>query len=546
MLRMAMIAAAGLMAAAAPLAAAEVAVDSSITEIVVYPQGATVTRIVPFTLPAGSSVLVIDGLPAGIDAGSVRVEGSADAGLEVRSVEASEPQLKDDASPDRVALEDEITALRDRLAELGDRLTALQGQRSFIDNLVNAGPTGFGELLGQTGGGIDQWSAAWNMVREGLAAVQAEMRGVTLEQRTVSEDIAELERQLADLPPEIARFALRIEVEAAAPAEGSFRISYRVGSASWVPAYDATLTTGSAEEEPRLHLVRRAEITQQTGEDWTDAMMTLSTTRPGGGTAAPTLGANQLREGGGDDAFRLGGFASESLGVSGGAPPAPGQVSAQEQEAVADFGDFRADYIIPTPVTVTSGGGTRSVRLATEEMPARLFAQATPRLSEQAYLTAAFTASPDAPILSGAVNLFRDDAYVGTGRFGFTNPGEEVELGFGPDDQVRVTFTLQSREAGQQGLITRYDTDERHYLITVENRHSRSLEITVIDRQPYSEDERITVERLPETTPPTEEDLDGMRGVLAWTYEHAAGETREISNAYRASWPSDIFIGGIE
>jgi uncharacterized protein (TIGR02231 family) len=217
-----------------------------------------------------------------------------------------------------------------------------------------------------------------------------------------------------------------------------------------------------------------------------------------------------------------------------------------QQQAIADFGDFRANFIIPGPVSVVSGGGVRSVRLATDTAEARLFATATPRIAEQAFLTAAFTLESQAPLLAGNANLFRDGSYVGMGRVAFANPGAEVELGFGPDDQVRVAFTLLSRESGQRGLITRVSTDERHYEITVDNLHTRPMEITIIDRVPVAEDERIIVERLGDTTEPTETDVDGTRGVLAWTYDYEAGETRTINNGYLVTWPSDLDITGLD
>ncbi len=48
----------------------------------------------------------------------------------------------------------------------------------------------------------------------------------------------------------------------------------------------------------KVELVRRASVTQRTGEDWSDVALTLSTTRVAGGTGAPEVGtlALNLRE----------------------------------------------------------------------------------------------------------------------------------------------------------------------------------------------------------------------------------------------------------
>jgi uncharacterized protein (TIGR02231 family) len=208
-------------------------------------------------------------------------------------------------------------------------------------------------------------------------------------------------------------------------------------------------------------------------------------------------------------------------------------------EAKADFGNFRADYIIEGPVTVTTDTGERSLRIATEEADAHISIVSTPRISAEAYLQAEFTLESGAALLAGAVSLFRDGAYVGSDSVAFTNPGDEVDFGFGADDQVKVTLTEISRQTGTQGFLSSTGTDERRYQIEVENLHAIPVEITIYDRVPYSENEQITVRRLPTATAPSEEDFEDRRGVLAWTYTYAADETRTINNDYLVSWPSN-------
>jgi uncharacterized protein (TIGR02231 family) len=207
--------------------------------------------------------------------------------------------------------------------------------------------------------------------------------------------------------------------------------------------------------------------------------------------------------------------------------------------AKADFGNFRADYIIEGPVTVTTDAGERSLRIFSEAVDAHVSVVSTPRVSAEAYLQAAFTLESGAAVLPGTVSLFRDGAYVGSDSVAFTNPGEEIDLGFGADDQVKVTLTEISRQTGTQGFLSSTGTDERRYQIEVVNNHGIPVEITIYDRVPYSENEQIVVRRLQSATMPTEENVEDRRGVLAWTYTYAAGETRTINNDFVVSWPSN-------
>src|SRR5262249_36845893 len=156
-------------------------------------------------------------------------------------------------------------------------------------------------------------------------------------------------------------------------------------------------------------------------------------------------------------------------------------------------------------------------RIASEDLDATLEVRAVPALSPFAYLHARFTTPAGAPLLAGHMSLFRDGSYVGLGEVAFTNAGARLDLGFGSDDRIKVTRTALARETGETGILSTRKTDQRRFRITVENLHAQAIGVTVLDRIPYAEDDRITIERLAETTPPTAENVDDRRGVVAWT-----------------------------
>lgn len=526
-----------LMAAALPAAAQDVAVATTIEAVTVYPQGALVTRHLPFSLPAGSATLLVPDLPVGIDTGSIRIEGVTGGGLEIRSVETRQADAEPDSDPERVSLLDQIRTVEDQLAVLDDQSRAAEGQKSFIDNLIAEAPTGFAELLA-AGNGVASWQSGIQAIGTALAEVNETLRQIELQRRDLDEALADLHEALKALPAPRPHIEVRIEVGAAAAAEGVLSLAYAVGAASWQPAYDAFLNTGDDGGAPGVELVRKAEVQQATGEDWSEVAMVLSTARPSGGVKAPELSGTLVT------------FQQFYPSAPSAAPLARDMVAAQEMaggadgrfdfdEAKADFGNFRADYIIEGPVTIATDTGERSLRIASDAADAHISIVSTPRISAEAYLQASFTLESAAAVLGGPVSLFRDGAYVGTDTVAFTNPGEELDLGFGADDQVKVTLTEISRQTGTQGFLSSTGTDERRYQIEVVNNHGIPVEIAIYDRVPYSENEQIVVRRLPSATAPTEEDVEDRRGVLAWTYTYAAGETRTINNDFVVSWPSN-------
>lgn len=552
MKRMALMALSGLAAAASPAMADDIPIEAPIEAVTVYPQGAAITREGPVTLPAGTNVIILDDLPLGIDTSSIRVGGLANGTAQIQSVSVRRGEIDTEESPEREALIQRLEDLRDDLQELEIERAGAEGIRQFINNLIQAGPAGLAELLGAGGedAGIDLWRDAWDTIADGIHRVEYTLFDLDRWARDIEEEIEEVLDELSKLPTEPPHLEILIETAAAVDTDLVLEVTYRINNAGWAPAYDVTLTTGTEDDDPTVEVVRRAEIYQNTGEDWTEVALTLSTTRPSGGTEAPTVGAATIG-------------LYENNRLAGGVAPAPALMAPAdteemadgvgvlamevgEQQAIADFGDFRADYVIPTPVSIETGAGERSVRIATDEAEARLFVEVAPRFTEEAFLTAAFTLESEAPMLAGEANLFRDDAYVGAGRIAFAGPGAEIEIGFGVDDQVHATWTLADRNRGERGLLSRVTFDEREYLATIINNHTREIEITVVDRVPIADDERITVERLSQMTEPTEEEYGGRRGVVAWTYTYEPGETREIVNAYVMTWPADLNVYGAE
>ena len=86
-----------------------------------------------------------------------------------------------------------------------------------------------------------------------------------------------------------------INLDAARETEGAFKLRYRVASAGWSPFYDARLETSEKGKSGKIEIVRRADVVQSTGEDWTDVALTLSTARTLGATEAPFLAEHELQ-----------------------------------------------------------------------------------------------------------------------------------------------------------------------------------------------------------------------------------------------------------
>jgi uncharacterized protein (TIGR02231 family) len=531
-----------------PAVAGEIDVRSAIDAVTVYPDGATVIRHITVDLPAGETTLIARDFPPGLDAASLRVEGESATRIVIGAIDARAPRPERPASAPEI--EKRIETLQDERGALDDRIAAAAARKKFAERFAQNAPAGLGDK-GEARP-LAEWRAAFAAVADEIATADGAIREAKLRQREIERELIQLNGQLIANPAR--KMEVRIDLAADAGARATFRVSYAVRGARWVPHYDARLDTGTRERKPALELIRRAEILQQTGEDWNDVALTVSTVRTAKGGSAPELRPLIVRypeparvsSGKVSDRVvlreetRLDRMATPyaELAAAPTAPAAP-PMPAQERETVAETGGFQAVFRVPGRVSASTNEGAKSFRIATAKIAPELFVRATPALDETAYLEAMFKQAEDAPLLPGRVAIYRDGIFVGRGQMALTSKDETVRLGFGADDKVKVARATVRRNEGSTGIISSAKTDEREFKITVRNGHDTPIKVMVEDQLPVSEIADVQVELLPVTTAPTERDTRDRRGVLSWMFDAAAGENREIKLAWRVRWPAD-------
>ena len=72
--------------------AAELDATSAVDAVTVYPDGASVTRVITADVPAGDNILVAPDFPLTLDPSSLRVEGEADAKFTIGAIDTRPPR----------------------------------------------------------------------------------------------------------------------------------------------------------------------------------------------------------------------------------------------------------------------------------------------------------------------------------------------------------------------------------------------------------------------------------------------------------------------
>ncbi len=530
--------------AAAPGHAANLDTTSTVDAVTVYPDGATVTRVISLDLPAGDTTAIAKDFPLGLDASSLRVEGEAGAKLVIGTVDAKPPRAAPPVNlPD---IDKRIEALKDERANLDGTIAAALARKKFAERFAEASPAGLGEK-GEARP-ITEWRAAFAAVADEVGQADAAIRDAERKQREIDREIARLQDNLTTKPP--SKLEVRIELSAAAATKATLRVTYAVRSARWVPLYDARLDTSAKDRKPALELVRRAEIQQTTGEDWSDVALSVSTVRTGRGGSAPELRTviaqyppppPAPRSISAPAAAPADKRVQEFLRFGAGSSGVPEK--AEEMQTVPEIGAFQTAFRLPGRVSVNANDGAKSLRISTATITPELIIRSAPVADPTAYLEASFTQAEDAPLLPGKVSIYRDGMFVGTSKLAAAGKDEAVRLGFGADDKVKVERSVVKRNEGSAGLIvTTAKIDERAFKTTVRNAHDFPVKVAIQDQLPVSENEEIVVEMLPATTPATSTNVRDRRGVVEWVIDAKPGEAKDIAFAWRVRWPKDKSI----
>ncbi len=530
---------------AAPAFAAALQANSKIDAVTVYPDAAIVTRIAELDVPEGESTVGFAGLPTSLDPASLRVEAMGEARIEIGGLESGVQALDPKAANDAFAAK--MTALlaeRDRLAVA---IQALQGERAMILRFSQSGPDKLGPDSKPLA--IADWQGAWSAIHDGLAKVDAELRPAEADSAKVEAQIRVLQGEQSQAAQATQRLA-NVALLARGAGHATFKLSYRIQGVGWRPAYDASLDATTNRGE--VALTRRALIAQRSGEDWRDVALTVSTARVAQATgvaALETLHVDfwQPVEA---DAMRAAPMAAGGVAAKSTAPAAPAPLDkpkvleqSVEVTSMARGSAYAADFLAPGRVTILADGTQRSIALLRSVAKAALTIKTAPAQDTAAYLEAKFPNDGDAPVLPGEVSILRDGAFIGLGAMPFVAPGDNVTLGFGADDRVKVTRAPVTRKENEPTWFNQSKVATMEFKTNVKNLHPVPVNVQVVDQLPVSQNTSIVVDLSPVTTAPTDKQVNGKPGVLGWSLDLAPNEAKDVRFAYRLKWPGDHEIG---
>jgi len=114
-------------------------------------------------------------------------------------------------------------------------------------------------------------------------------------------------------------------------------------------------------------------------------------------------------------------------------------------------------------------------------------------------------------------------------------------VGFGAIETLTVKREMPKRAGGETGVFTSANQQSESAVITVENTGDEAWPVRILDQVPYSEQDDLEIE-VTASPEPSETDVDGQRGILAWEFDLAAGAKETITLEQVLTWPEGMIL----
>jgi uncharacterized protein (TIGR02231 family) len=509
---------------APPAADAPKTATSHISQVTVYENTALVTREVDVPAGTGTFELVVTPLPPTTANNSLYSEGG-DGTLVLTTRFRSRPVQED--------TREEVRKLEAQLREQAETAEKIKADMAVHTKNMEM----LGKLEDFTGVSLKTMTEKGTLNSDSV---------ITLS-KYVMDNRAEKSKELVDLQQQLqhnqeqAQFLQRkmqeltagtakterdavIVVDKKNAAAGKVRLNYLVDAASWRPQYK--FRAGKQEKDP-VQVEYLAAVAQQSGEDWRDVSLILSTAQPMLNAAPPELrmlevalapkgSGNPMEvptpgqvEGNFKEAKTLRGQAQQAYNTNKdakGGGDLINKASALEQTNEILFvpGDDAqkkhgrpawnegqsVTYHLDTKLTVPSRNDEQVLEVARLTMEPDYFYRAVPVLTSHVYRLANLTNKSKQVLLPGEATMYLGTDFVGRMDLPLVAVGEQFTGGFGVDPQLQVQRQLLDKARSMQGgnQVLKYD-----YRILVSSYKTEPVTVQVWDRLPHAENETVGV-----------------------------------------------------
>jgi len=513
-------------------------IESKVQKVVVFLNGAQVTRTAMVHISPGNSTLVFENISPGIDVQSMQVHANGE--FTILSVKHELNYFN--APGKQKQIEDLLTqqkALRDQIDLKNGYLSIYEEEANTLRKNLTLSPQNVNLDVIKVKQALDFQTDRLAEIRKKEQAINNEVAALNTELQKYNRQLEEINRNSG-----IATSNILVTVSSNLNLQSEFSLSYVVRNAKWTPVYDIRAKNVNSP----IAVSYKANVTQQSGEDWKNVKLTLSTGNPTVNAIKQELNPYYLNFAPGpvfshslsevvvvgygtkksdeDDQTADKAMPRQLAGVS----TIPLSVSQKENQTSVDFN-------IDNPYSIPTNGKEYLVEIKSFEINATYQYAVVPKMSTDVFLTAKVTDWNKYNFLSGQANLYFESTYIGKSFINTNSTADTLSLSLGVDKNIAVTRKPLNEFTDRQGLGSN-KKETRDWRIEIKNRKSQVVNLLVEDQVPVSQNSQITVD----TQELSGGQLDKTTGKIQWSFALKPQSDKKIELKYQVKYPKNQFL----
>jgi uncharacterized protein (TIGR02231 family) len=511
--------------------------NSEIKKVTVFLKGAQIQRECEIAVPSGTTDLVIGNLSPKIDAGSLQAKASGE--LMILSVKLRTNFLeKRQNTIDRKALDAKVDALNDQISEARMLKSVYDGEQ----NLLIANQTLGSENEGFT---VQQLRETSEFFRTRLLEIRSKILELDQKISKWDEEAKKIREQLSESEDveKTPTGEVVISLSSKKETTGTLTLDYYIPDAAWVPFYDARVE----EVNKPVELSRKAQVSQNTGEDWNKVSLTLSSANPLLSGRKPELATEYLKY---VEFYKrksnlvlqnaYGDIAEETVAnqtATRSTQTTAGSNNSYSPNVTLESSSTRRDFVISVPYTIPSDNKNYTVAIGELTIQAEYEYQIVPKIEPSAFIVARITNWEEFDLLSGTVNLYFQKTYIGKTFLNMQNVADTLGFSLGRDPYI-VTTRKNVKEFTSEEVIGSDKKVMKAWEITVRNTKRTAVNIVLEDQIPVSQSRDVEVDLLDNG----QGKFDEKTGKLTWSFKLEPSGSKQFTFKYKVKYPKS---GGV-
>ena len=558
----------------------EKSVKTSVQRATIFQQGALLSSTELVSVNAGTTNIIFENVSPYLLQNSLQAAGKndliiMDVQYRLKYAEQTKSDIKSD-DPRVVRWKEELANVKDSLDDLGfvkkdiqNRINTLQIERNvLINNKMMKGDLQRDSLalLMQS---IDFLRKRQNDIDSELLKLEKEAFKENRLRSQLNSRVATLNSLIQGIgipvnnnpTKPMPQVIVTVMAERAMAAE--ITLTYFVQQAGWTTSYDLK----ASKENQNIDLKHRAAVYQNTGIDWKDVLLTLSTGDPNQGNMKPILTTQYLAynmpmmmeteaylskakrsndlsrqpvpQNNANMALTSGGIVTDNIrGFD-------DEMAIKEKDGVMDYTQInqnmmRIEYEIKLKYSIESDNKAHNVVIQSKTIPAVYSYSIVPKLDPDAFLMARVSDWEDMNLMPGTARIYFDNSYIGESFINPLNTNDTLQLNLGRDKSIVVTRT-KVKDKCKDKMMSDNHILTQVYEITVRNTKTIPIRLIIEDQMPVTKEQDIKIEYL---------ENSGARfntetGRLVWDFNLKPKDSKKLTFSYEIKSPKDKSLSSL-